>query len=146
MARDTPSPPHPTSIGKIHMVEPNSTTSGGAGPEVLPGAAPLRRQSWLPFSPPAVGQAEIDEVADTLRSAWITTGPKTQRFEREFAAFVGAPGALALNSCTAALHTALATLGIGTGDVDVTTPMTLAAAVYDNDHVDAGGVLADVEP
>ena len=89
------------------------TTSGDAGPDVLPGAAAPRRRTWLAFSPPSVGQAEIDEVADTLRSAWITTGPKTQRFEREFAAFVRAPGALALNSCTAALHTALATLGIG---------------------------------
>ena len=128
------------------MVEPNSTTSGGAGPEVLPDAAPLRRQSWLPFSPPAVGQAEIDEVADTLRSAWITTGPKTQRFEREFAAFVGAPGALALNSCTAALHTALATLGIGPGDEVITTPMTFAASVNVIEHVGARPVLVDVEP
>src|SRR3989475_11993633 len=146
MARDTPSPPHPTSIGKIHMVEPNSTTSGGAGPEVLPDAAPLRRQSWLPFSPPAVGQAEIDEVADTLRSAWITPGPKTQRFEREFAAFVGAPGALALNSCTAALHTALATLGIGPGDEVITTPLTFAATANVIEHVGARPVLVDVEP
>src|SRR2546428_390331 len=146
MARDTPSPPHPTSIGKIHMVEPNSTTSGGAGPEVLPGAARLRRQGCLRSSPPAVGQAEIDEVADTLRSAWITTGPKTQRFEREFAAFVGAPGALALNSCTAALHTALATLGIGPGDEVITTPMTFAASVNVIEHVGARPVLVDVEP
>src|SRR5439155_6547726 len=83
--------------------------------------APARRRTFLGFAPPQIGQAEIDAVVDTLKSAWITTGPKTRTFEREFAAFVGAPGALALNSCTAGLHTALATLGIGPGDEVITT-------------------------
>src|SRR5213083_1852274 len=120
------------------------TTSGDAGPDVLPDAAAPRRRTWLAFSPPSVDQAEIDEVADTLRSAWITTGPKTQRFEREFAAFVRAPGALALNSCTAALHTALATLGIGPSDEVITTPTTFVASVNVIEHVGARPVLADV--
>src|SRR5205823_10242998 len=64
-----------------------------------------QRREFLPFSPPLVGEEEIREVVDTLRSPWITTGPKTRRFEEEFSAFVRAPGALALNSCTAAMHT-----------------------------------------
>jgi len=108
--------------------------------------APARRRTFLTFAPPQIGQAEIDAVVDTLKSAWITTGPKTRTFEREFAAFVGAPGALALNSCTAGLHTALATLGIGPGDEVITTPMTFCASVNVIEHVGARPVLVDVEP
>jgi dTDP-4-amino-4,6-dideoxygalactose transaminase len=104
------------------------------------------RTHFLPFSPPAIGEEEIAEVVDTLRSQWITTGPKTKRFETEFAATVGAPGALALNSCTAGLHTALATLGIGPGDEVITTPITFAASVNVIEHVRARPVLVDVEP
>jgi len=108
--------------------------------------APARRRTFLTFAPPQIGQAEIDAVVDTLKSAWITTGPKTRAFEREFAAFVGAQGALALNSCTAGLHTALATLGIGPGDEVITTPMTFCASVNVIEHVGARPVLVDVEP
>lgn len=104
------------------------------------------RDTFLPFSPPSIGDDEIAEVVDTLRSNWITTGPKTRRFEAEFAAFLGAPGALALNSCTAGLHTALVTLGIGRGDEVITTPMTFAASVNVIEHVGARPVLVDVEP
>lgn len=104
------------------------------------------RTHFLPFSPPAIGEEEIAEVVDTLRSQWITTGPKTKRFESEFAAAIGAPGALALNSCTAGLHTALATLGIGPGDEVITTPLTFAASVNVIEHVRARPVLVDVEP
>ena len=66
-----------------------------------------RRAEFLPFSPPVIGEEEVTEVVDTLRSDWLTTGPKTRCFEQEFAHYVGAHGALALNSCTAGLHTAL---------------------------------------
>jgi len=104
------------------------------------------RAQFLPFSPPSIGEEEIAEVVDTLRSQWITTGPKTRRFETEFAAALGAPGALALNSCTAGLHTALVTLGIGPGDEVITTPMTFAASVNVIEHVRARPVLVDVEP
>jgi len=103
------------------------------------------RSEFLPFSPPLIGEEEIAEVVDTLRSNWITTGPKTKRFEEDFAASVGAPGALALNSCTAALHTALVTLGVGPGDEVVTTPMTFAASVNVIEHVGARPVLVDVQ-
>ena len=104
------------------------------------------RTQFLPFSPPAIGEEEIAAVVDTLQSQWITTGPKTKRFEAEFAAALGAPGALALNSCTAGLHTALATLGVGPGDEVITTPMTFAASVNVIEHVRARPVLVDVEP
>jgi dTDP-4-amino-4,6-dideoxygalactose transaminase len=109
--------------------------------------APYRpRAEFLPFSPPSLGEEEIAEVVDTLRSDWITTGPKTQRFAHAFANYVGAPAALPLSSCTAALHTALVTLGAGPGDEVITTPMTFAASVNAIEHVGARPVLADVEP
>ena len=122
-------------------------TAGGVPTTVtIPRApAPARRRTFLTFAPPQIGQAEIDAVVDTLKSAWITTGPKARAFEREFAAFVGAQGALALNSCTAGLHTALATLGIGPGDEVITTPMTFCASVNVIEHVGARPVLVDVE-
>src|SRR5438105_12684463 len=105
-----------------------------------------RRTEFLPFSPPLIGDEEIGEVVEALRSGWITTGPRTKRFEADFAHYLGAPGALALNSCTAALHTALITLGIGPGDEVITTPMTFAASVNVIEHVGARPVLVDVEP
>lgn len=106
------------------------------------------RENFLPFAPPLIGEEEIAEVVDTLRSGWITTGPKTKRFETDFAAFLGGSGvgALALNSCTAALHTALATLGVGPGDEVISTPITFAASVNVIEHVGARPVLVDVEP
>ena len=108
-------------------------------------APPVRRKEFLPFSPPLIGDEEIDEVVDTLRSSWITTGPKTRRFEAAFAARLGAPGALALSSCTAALHTALVSAGIGPGDEVITTPLTFVASVNVIEHVGARPVLVDVE-
>jgi dTDP-4-amino-4,6-dideoxygalactose transaminase len=103
-------------------------------------------QEFLPFSPPCLGEDEIDEVIATLRSDWITTGPKTKQFECDFTDYLGAPAALALNSCTAGLHTALATLGIGPGDEVITTTMTFAASVNVIEQVGARPVLVDVEP
>jgi dTDP-4-amino-4,6-dideoxygalactose transaminase len=103
------------------------------------------RRDFLPFSPPLVGEEEIREVVDTLRSPWITTGPKTRRFEEEFASFLHAPGALALNSCTAAMHTALACLEIGPGDEVITTPMTFTATANVIEHVGARPVFVDIE-
>lgn len=104
------------------------------------------RSAFLSFSPPFIGEDEIAEVINTLQSDWITTGPKTQQFEAEFAAYVGSPAALGLNSCTAGLHTALVTLEIGPGAEVITTPMTFAASVNVIEHVGAHPVLVDVEP
>ncbi|MFN8706622.1 MAG: DegT/DnrJ/EryC1/StrS family aminotransferase, partial [Planctomyces sp.] len=104
------------------------------------------REKFLSFSLPLVGETEIAEVIDALRSGWLTSGPKTRQFETDFREYVGTPGALALNSCTAGLHIALKTLNIGPGDEVITTPMTFAASVNVIEHVGATPVLVDVEP
>src|SRR5262245_22682946 len=89
--------------------------------------------SFLPFALPDIGEEEIAEVVDALRSGWLTTGPKTRRFEEEFASFIRngsetqAALALAVNSATAGLHLALEALGIGPGDEVITTPYTFTA-------------------
>lgn len=103
------------------------------------------RERFLPFSPPLIGEEEIAEVVDTLRSDWITTGPKTKLFEEKVAGYLGVPGALALNSCTAGLHTALVSLGIKAGDEVITTPMTFAASCNVIEHVGAKPVLVDIQ-
>ena len=110
------------------------------------GASSSRRNGYLPFAPPLIGEEEIAEVVDTLRSDWITTGPKVARFEAEFATAVSAQAALALNSCTAGLHTALVASGVGPGDEVITTPLTFAATVNVIEHVGARPILVDVEP
>jgi dTDP-4-amino-4,6-dideoxygalactose transaminase len=106
----------------------------------------MPREQFLPFSPPLIEEDEIQAVVETLRSDWITTGPKTRRFEQEFAAYIGVPGALAINSWTAGAHTALVTAGVGPGDEVITTPMTFAASANIVEHVGAKPVLVDIEP
>ncbi|MEP7224889.1 MAG: DegT/DnrJ/EryC1/StrS aminotransferase family protein [Actinomycetota bacterium] len=103
------------------------------------------RSTFLPFSPPMLGQAELEEVLDTLRGDWITTGPKTQRFESDFAAYVSSPTALAVSSCTDAMQVALAALGIGAGDAVFTSTMTFCATAHVAEHLGAMPVLCDVD-
>jgi len=100
--------------------------------------------SFIPFNLPAIGKEEIDEVIDTLNSGWLTTGPKTARFEREFAEYVRAPYALAVNSATSGLHLALAALGLGAGDEVITTPLTFCSTINTIIHTGAMPVLADI--
>jgi dTDP-4-amino-4,6-dideoxygalactose transaminase len=104
------------------------------------------KQHQVMFSPPLIGEEEINEVVSTLRSNWLTTGPKTREFETEFAEYLGAPAAMAVNSCTAALHTALVALGVGAGDEVITTPITFAATANVIEHVGATPILVDVMP
>ena len=104
------------------------------------------RDKFLPFSPPMVGEEEIAEVVETLRSEWITTGPKVRRFEEEFAKVISTPAALAVSSCTAAMHLALTALGVGRGDAVITSPMTFCSGVHVIEQVGARPVLVDVEP
>jgi dTDP-4-amino-4,6-dideoxygalactose transaminase len=104
------------------------------------------RADFLPFSPPNLTEREIEAVVETLRSGWITTGPRTHQFEQAFGAFLGAESALALNSCTAGLHLALLALGVGPGDEVITTPMTFCSTVNVIEHVGARPVLADIDP
>ncbi len=100
----------------------------------------------VPFHRPSIGQEEIDEVVSTLKSGWLTTGPRTARFEREFRESLGVPHALAVNSCTAGMHLALAALKIGPGSEVITTPLTFCATVNVILHTGATPVLADVGP
>jgi dTDP-4-amino-4,6-dideoxygalactose transaminase len=92
-----------------------------------------------------IGEEEIAEVADSLRSGWVTTGPKVKRFEQEFAAYVGAKHAIAVNSCTAALHTSLAALGIGPGDEVIVPTLTFCATANVVVHLGATPVIVDVD-
>src|SRR5262245_36970429 len=105
-----------------------------------------RRQKLLPFALPDVGQAELDEVADVIASGWLTTGPKAKLFEEQFARYVGAKFAVAVNSCTAAMHLSLEAAGIGAGDFVITTPYTFAATAEVIRYFDAIPVFVDVEP
>jgi dTDP-4-amino-4,6-dideoxygalactose transaminase len=103
---------------------------------------------FLPFALPDIGEDEIAEVVDTLRSGWVTTGPKARRFEDDFSAWLGEPGrhALAVNSATAGLHLALEALGIGPGDEVITTTHTFTATAEVVRYLGADVVLVDIDP
>jgi len=117
------------------------TTNSKASSQVPP-----RRSKFLPFGQPCIGKEEFAEVLDALRSRWLSTGPKTERFERMFAEYIGCSHACATNSCTAALHLSLIVAGIGPGDEVITTPMTFAATANAITHVGATPVFADIDP
>jgi dTDP-4-amino-4,6-dideoxygalactose transaminase len=103
---------------------------------------------FLPFALPEIGEAEIAEVVDSLRSGWITTGPKARRFEQDFAAFLGDPAlhCVAVNSATAGLHLALEALGIGPGDEVITTTHTFTATAEVVRYLGADVKLVDIDP
>jgi len=103
-----------------------------------------RRDTFLSFQPPAIGDEEIEAVTETLRSGWLTTGPRTAELERRFADYVQAEHALAVTSGTAALHLALVALGVGPGDEVITTPITWPATANVIVHTGATPVFADV--
>ncbi len=102
--------------------------------------------NFLPFALPCIGEEEINEVVDTLKSGWLTTGPKTKRFENDFAQFVGADHALAVNSCTAGLHLALEAIGIQAGDKVITSPYTFTATAEVIRYLGADPVFVDIDP
>jgi dTDP-4-amino-4,6-dideoxygalactose transaminase len=103
---------------------------------------------FLPFALPEIGEEEIAEVVDTLRSGWITTGPKAKRFEQAFVEFLGDASleAIAVNSATAGLHLALEALGIGPGDEVITTTLTFTSTAEVVRYLGADVVLVDVDP
>lgn len=109
------------------------------------GGPPVRAE-FLPFHRPSFGPEEEAEVVDTLRSGWVTMGPKTHRLEAAFREMLDIPYAVAVNSCTAALHLALLGLGVGPGDEVITTPLSFATTANVLVHVGATPVFADVEP
>jgi dTDP-4-amino-4,6-dideoxygalactose transaminase len=105
-----------------------------------------RRDAMLPFALPEVGKEEMEAVAEVIASGWLTTGPKTKLFEQQFARYVGARFAVAVNSCTAAMHLSLEACGVGAGDFVITTPYTFAATAEVIRYFDAIPVFVDVEP
>lgn len=105
-----------------------------------------KRDTFLVFGAPAIEDAEIQEVINSMKSGWLGTGPKVAQFERDFAAYKDATYSAALNSCTAALHLSILASDVKPGDEVITTPLTFCATV--NAIIHAGGtpVLADVDP
>jgi len=103
------------------------------------------RSTFLPFHRPWIDEAEIAEVVDTLRSGWLTMGPKTLQFEEQFATYVGARFAVALNSCTSALHLALDAIGIKPGDEVITSDYTFTGTAAVVVHLGARPVLVDIQ-
>jgi dTDP-4-amino-4,6-dideoxygalactose transaminase len=103
-----------------------------------------RRDTFLSFQPPAIGEGEIEAVSETLRSGWLTTGPRAAELEERFAEFVGAGHAIALASGTAAMHLALVGLGVGTGDEVILPPITWPATANVVVHTGARPVFVDV--
>ena len=109
---------------------------------------PVSKLPFLPFALPEIGEEEIAEVVDTLRSGWVTTGPKARRFETDFSAFLGDPDlhSIAVNSATAGLHLALEALGIGPGDEVITTTHTFTATAEVVRYLGADVKLVDIDP
>jgi dTDP-4-amino-4,6-dideoxygalactose transaminase len=106
----------------------------------------MKRDAFLPFARPDIDEATIEDVCESLRSGWITTGPKSIRFENAFKERIGIPHALAVNSATAGLHLAHLSLGIGPGDEVITTPMTFVATLNTIVFAGARPVLVDIDP
>ena len=100
----------------------------------------------LPFALPDIAEEEISEVVDTLRSQWITSGPKVAAFEREFAKYVGSEHAVAVNSGTSGLHLALEAAGVREGDLVITTPYTFTATAEVVRYLGADPVFVDIDP
>ena len=112
----------------------------------IAGGKPVRNKTHeLPYFLPSIGTQEVAEVVDTLRSNWITTGPKTQKFTERVRKYIGAKHAVAVNSCTAGLHIALVASDVGPGDEVITTPFTFVATANVIVHVGATPVFCDIQ-
>ena len=101
----------------------------------------------IPFALPEIGEEEIVEVVDALRSGWVTTGPKVKKFESDFKSFIGSNvEAIAVNSATAGLHLALEALGVGEGDEVIIPSLTFTATAEVVRYLDANVRIVDVNP
>jgi dTDP-4-amino-4,6-dideoxygalactose transaminase len=103
------------------------------------------RHDYIRFGNPLIEEPEIEEVIDSLRSGWLSTGPKVARFEEMFADYIGAPYACAVSSCTAGLHLSLLIQGVGPGDEIITSPMSFASTANVIEHVGARPVFVDID-
>jgi len=130
-------PTDPVYFNAITMKRLRELPAAFGGEPILP--------TFIPFSRPTIGKEEEEEVLDSLRSGWITTGPKVERFEQAFADRLGVGHAVAVNSCTAALHLSLVALDIGPGDEVITTPMTWASCANVIIHQGAVPVFVDID-
>jgi dTDP-4-amino-4,6-dideoxygalactose transaminase len=106
----------------------------------------MATEGSLPFYKPLIAREDIALVVEAIESGWLTTGPKTLEFEAAIARYVGSPFAVGVNSCTAAMHLALVAMGIGPGDVVITSPITFPATANVIEHCGARPVFVDVEP
>ena len=106
----------------------------------------MAQNHFIPFARPWIGDDEIEAVSEVLASKWISTGPKAAEFERRFAEYIGVKHALAVSSCTAALHLSLVAAGIGEGDEVITTPYTFTATSEAIGYTGAKPVFVDIDP
>jgi len=106
----------------------------------------MLQDRFIPFARPWIDDAEIGAVSEVLASKWISTGPKTAEFERHFAEYIGVKHALAVSSCTAALHLSLVAAGIGEGDEVITTPYTFTATSEAIGYTGAKPIFVDIDP
>ncbi len=111
----------------------------------IEGGAPIRK-SVLPFFRPTIDEGDVERVARTVRSGWLTLGPVTEEFEKEIARYVGAAHVVAVSSCSAAMFLALKAMGVGPSDEVVTSANTFASTVHGIIHTGARPVLADIDP
>lgn len=115
-------------------------------PAIL-GGKPVRdlKNRYIIFGKPLIGKDEISEIIDTLKSSWLSTGPKTKKFEQEIANYIGVKEVICVNSCTAALHLSLVAINVDQGNEVITSPMTFASTVNVIVHQRAKPVFADIE-
>jgi dTDP-4-amino-4,6-dideoxygalactose transaminase len=111
----------------------------------MAGGHPVRK-NYLIFGNPVIEESEIDDVVDSLKTGWLGTGPKVKRFEDTFKSYITSKNAVALNSCTAALHLSLLVAGLKPGDEVITTPMSFTATAAAIIHAGARPVFVDVDP
>ena len=113
-------------------------------PAIEGGKSVRNKNNFLVFGKPCIGEEEIEEVTQTLRSGWIGTGPKVTKFEELIKNYLGVENTVALNSCTAALHLSMVALGLKNGDEIITTPMTFCATANSIVHAGAKPIFVDV--
>lgn len=135
----------PAFVGTIRGMGPKSVISRFTKGRVSAMCAFQIRDTFIPYNLPDITDQEVEAVAETVRSKWLAKGPRTMQFEKEFAEYVGARYAVAMNSCSAALHVALLAQNLQPGDEVITTPMTFASTANTIVHAGATPVFADID-